>query len=191
MVKIKNINDYYDKMYELYPDIPQKDIQRILKYFWKQIYLINSYGGDVQIDRSLWCFFGFMHTDSIRHFQQYVKKICNKLRILFKRKHVQWDGYYYFALTDSQYENMISKVKPKSRKNKVLDFGNQVLYKIYDECSVKRHFCKYIYRIPIGVDLGFAIYKPNFRSNKAELVTTREKLKFKDILVTNYKYQFL
>nr|DAD58237.1 MAG TPA: hypothetical protein [Bacteriophage sp.]DAM10009.1 MAG TPA: hypothetical protein [Caudoviricetes sp.]DAO31348.1 MAG TPA: hypothetical protein [Crassvirales sp.]DAK96704.1 MAG TPA: hypothetical protein [Bacteriophage sp.]DAO19116.1 MAG TPA: hypothetical protein [Caudoviricetes sp.] len=27
-----------------------------------------------------------------------------KLRVMYKRKKIKWDGYYYFALTRPQYE---------------------------------------------------------------------------------------
>ena len=34
-------------------------------------------------------------------------------------------------------------------------------------------------------------YIPDFKSDKAELILTRDPLKFKDILVSNNKYEFL
>jgi hypothetical protein len=40
------------------------------------------------------------------------------------------------------------------------------------------------------VDLGFIRYKENYISDKAELILEREPLKFSDILVSNYDYQF-
>ena len=36
--------------------------------------------------------------DSLQHFIYYKTKLKTKLRILYKRNKIQWDGYYYFSL---------------------------------------------------------------------------------------------
>ena len=56
---IKTIKDYFKKIQELYPKILISDIKRILTYGWKQLYLLNSYGGDLQArDGLFWCYIG-------------------------------------------------------------------------------------------------------------------------------------
>ena len=32
IMQIKRISDYYEALYELYPEVPKKDIERILNY---------------------------------------------------------------------------------------------------------------------------------------------------------------
>lgn len=189
MLKYKTLKDYYDKVQELYPEIPKEDIKTILQFMWKQVFLTCHYGADVTINTpKLKCYIGNMRFDSVRHHAQYINKLSTKLRILFKRKKVEWDGYYYFALTDKEYESYLEQ---KKRRIKKINYGNQVLFKIYDECSIKSYDCKYIFKVPAVADLGYSYYKENYTTKNAELVTTRDKLKFKDILVSNYKYQFL
>jgi hypothetical protein len=100
--QIKTVNDYYEEMYKLFPQISKKDIQRILNYGFKSLYLHNSYGGDTLItDSNFWCYIGTLRNDSLKHFKYYINKLSVKLRILYKRKKIQWNGYYYFALTDT------------------------------------------------------------------------------------------
>ena len=41
------------------------------------------------------------------------------------------------------------------------------------------------------VDFGISLYKKELTTDKAELILVREPLKFKDILLTNYNYQFI
>jgi hypothetical protein len=45
-MEIKTVKDYYEDMYQLFPEVPKKDIQRILNFGFKTLYLHNSYGGD-------------------------------------------------------------------------------------------------------------------------------------------------
>lgn len=75
-------------------------MKRILNFSWKSLYLHNSYGGDTFItDKDIWCYIGYLKYDSIKHFLYYIKKLTVKLRVLYKRKKIPWDGYYYFALS--------------------------------------------------------------------------------------------
>jgi hypothetical protein len=48
-----------------------------------------------------------------------------------------------------------------------------------------------IFRISLHADLGLSLYKPNFETDKAELILKRDPLSFKDILASNYQYQYV
>lgn len=189
MVNIKSIKDYYEPLCQMYPNLPKEDVKRILNFMWRQVFLTCSYGADINVFTSkIKCFFGDLRLDSIAHCRQYINKMTVKLRILYKRRNIQWDGYYYFALTDKEYENYLLQKKQKKRS---IYYGNQVLFKIYDECSIRSYDCSYIFKVPIKQDKGFTVYNKDYIASNAKLVTTRDKLKLKDILVSNYKYQFL
>lgn len=192
MGKLKTIHDYYDKMYELFPTIREQDIRKILNYGWKQVYLLNSYGGDLEIsNNTFWLFFGRMSKDSLCHFQRYVKKLCLKFRILYKRRRIQWDGYYYFALTDRQQEELEKSIKRKGRPRKWKCYGNQILFKILDECKVREYNRRYIYKVPLLTDIGFTVYKPNYITDKAELIEVREGKDFKNVMVYYNNFKLL
>lgn len=191
-MELKGVKDYYEEMYQLFPDVPKRDIQRILNFGFKSLYLHNSYGGDTLIqDSNFWCYIGKLRKDSIKHFIYYKNKLATKIRILYKRKKIPWDGYYYFALTESQYQNVLNQQKGKGRKRKHFNYGNQILYKILDECKLRYSNRKYIYRVPFISELGYSFYKENYNTGEAELIETRDVQKFKDILVTNYDYETL
>jgi hypothetical protein len=77
------------------------DIKRILTYSWKVLYLHNSYGGDTLIkDSTMWFYIGNLKKDPIKHFLYYINKLSIRLRVLYRKKKIPWDGYYYFALTE-------------------------------------------------------------------------------------------
>lgn len=188
----KTIQDYYEAIATEYPEIPIQDIKRILQYGWKSLYLHNSYGGDVLLHRKdFWFYSGRLMNNSIKYFDYYAKKMKIKLRVLYKRKKIKWDGYYYFALTQKQYEDYLSQKNHRGRPRKIFNFGNIVLYKIYDECNIIEHGNIAIFRVKVKYEKGFTIYEENFKTGDSELILLREPLKFEDILLSKYEYQYI
>lgn len=188
----KSIQDYYEKMYELYPTLPKSDIKRILQYGWKSLYLHNSYGGDVLINRQgFWFYCGQLMGNSVKWFEYYKRKMRIKLRVLYKRKQIPWNGYYYFALSQPQYEEYLGQKNRRGRPKKKFTFNNHVLYKIYDECNITESGKVAIFRIPMPLDLGFTTYKEQLITDKAELILVRDPLKLEDILLSVYDYEYL
>ena len=188
----KTIQDYYEQVYKEYPNIPKSDIKRILQYGWKSLYLHNSYGGDVLLSRlGFWFYCGQLMCDSIKWFNYYKKKMIVKLRILYKRKQIEWDGYYYFALSKNQYEKYLSQKNKKGRPKKIFTFNKVFLYKIYDECNISENNKIAIFKIPMLLDMGFTNYKEQLITDKAELCLVRQPLKLNDILLSNYDYEFI
>lgn len=191
-MRLKTIQDYYEQISQEYPNIPLSDIKRILQYGWKSLYLHNSYGGDVLLHRKdFWFYSGRLMNDSIKYFDYYAKKMKIKLRVLYKRKKIKWDGYYYFALTQKQYEDYLSQKNHRGRPRKIFNFGNTVLYKIYDECNIIEHGNIAIFRVKMKYEKGFTIYEENFKTGDSELILLREPLKFEDILLSKYEYQYI
>ena len=182
----KTTKDYYDKVSEAFPEVPKKDIERIMNYGWKSVYLHNVYGGDTILkddSKNKFLFYiGNLTFDSLKHFQYYVKKMIVKIRVLYNRAKTQWDGYYYFALSDNQYQNYLSQQKSKGRKRKYFTFDNTImLYKIFKECKVAEYNKKYFFKIPTGTDLGYRYLKKDFRTDKAEYLGELESNGFKTI----------
>lgn len=186
----KTINDYYEQLYKEFPSIPKSDIKRILQYGWKQLYLHNSYGCDVILQRgNFWMYCGKLMKNSLEYFKYYQRKLKTKLRILYKRYQAQWDGYYYFALPQDKYDQYKSQKSKRGRPKKKFTFKNIVLRKIYDECVIEDSWGVAIFRIPMLGDLGFDKFLESITTDKAELVTEKSPTKMSDILTSNYDYQ--
>lgn len=186
------LNDYYEQMYELFPDISKVDMKRILTFAWKSLYLHNSYGGDTLISgKDFWCYIGNLYKDSLKHFYYYIRKLTVKLRVIYRRRKVEWDGYYYFALSDSQYQRYLEQKKKRGRPRKHFDFGTVFLYQIFDECKINEYYKRYIFRIPYISRLKIKQFVQHLVSDKAEMILVREPLKFKDILVYDNDYELL
>lgn len=188
----KTIKDYYNQLYMIFPSISKSDINRILTFSWKSLYLHNSYGGDTLIaDKDIWCYIGNLKKDPLKHFYYYIRKLTVKLRVLYRRKQIKWDGYYYFALSDQQYQSYLEQKNKRGRPRKYFKFGTVYLYKILDECKINEHYKKYIFRIPYISELKIKQFTRDLVTSDAELLLTREPFKFKDILVYENEYEFL
>lgn len=186
------IKDYYQQMYKLFPDVSEHDINKILNFSWKALYLHNSYGGDTLVSgNNFWCYIGNLNKNPLQHFYYYIRKLTVKLRVLYKRRNIEWDGYYYFALSNSQYQHYIEQKNKRGRPRKYFDFGTIFLYQILDECKINEYYKKYIFRIPYVSRLKIKQFVQHLVSDKAELILTRDPLKFKDILVYDNEYDFI
>lgn len=191
-METKQYTDYLEQLQYKFPLVDPKDIKRIWRFFLKSLYLSCTYGGDVFLkDATLWCYIGSLRNNSLHHYNYYIDKLCKKLRILYKRKKIQWDGYYYFALSDTGYQNYISQKKSRGRPRKYFKYGAVVLYKIKGECELRNNSKRYIFKVPYNVLLGDTLFIRDFKSDKAELIETRDPMKFEDILTTNNKYDIL
>lgn len=190
--KEKTLKDYLKEIYNMFPKISQTDIDKILKFSWRSIYIHNSYGGDVLISgKGFWYYIGKLKRSPLDHFHYYIKKLTVKLRVLYRRKKIDWNGYYYFALSESQYQFYLSQINHKGRPKKYFNFGAVYLYQILDECKINEYYKKYIFRIPYISKLKIKLFNNNLISDKAELILQRSPLKFKDILVNDNEYEFL
>lgn len=188
----KYIKDYYIVMHKKFPKIPLSDLKRILNFSWKSLYLHNSYGGDTFItDKELWCYIGYLKKDSIKYFLYYIKKLSLKIRVLYKRNKIKWNGYYYFTLSENQYQEYLKQKNKKGRRRKKFTFNNIFFYQILDECKLQEHANKYIFRVPFISQVKYKFYKEQLITDKAELIIIREPLKFKDILIYENEYEFL
>ena len=191
-MELKKAQDYYEQLYELYPDIPKRDISRIMQYGLKAFLMHNNYGGDVLLQSpSMWLYCGRLMKDPVKYFEYYKRKMIIKLRINHKRLEIPWDGYFYFSLHKNQYEEYLKQKNKTGRPKKHFNYGNVILYKYFDECNLRNSGAVAIFKIPLHLDFGLSIYKPNFKSDEAQLILEREPLKFNDILASNYKYQFI
>lgn len=180
------IKDYYQQIYELFPSVLPQDINRILNFSWKSLYLHNSYGGDTLVsEKGFWCYIGNLKKDSLQHFYYYIRKLTVKLRVLYRRRNLKWDGNYYFALSNSQYKNYQEQKNKKGRPKKYFNFGSVYLYQLLDECKVNELSKRYIFKIPYITKVKMKFFIKELITDKAELIIQRNPYKFADILDIN------
>ena len=125
-------------MQKLYPEVPLTDLKRILNYGWKSLYLHISRGANVIIDDcTFWSFVGEIALDTARQLRSYVNTLTIKIRLCTSRKNIPWDGYYYFALSEEEYQDYKSQINALGRPKITFTFKDVIAYKLLDECILK------------------------------------------------------
>ena len=172
---IKRVSDYIDKLQEMYPQLHKKDIERMVNYGWRMFYYYNLRGCDVITAKSRkgkWLYCGSLFIDSVKHFKYYRKKLMRKIRVLWALKHRQWDGYYYTAITDNEYQQIkYTFGRPKTN----LTVHNKVLFKIKNEAFVFYHTARYFIRCKLPIDYGYTIHKETCKCKDVKLILDRER----------------
>lgn len=186
-MKETKVDDYLEELQKQFPDIPQRELKRILVYGWKMILQYIKNGQSISItSNSFFMHIGHLTTDALVNFNTYCKKLANRISYMFRRTKSKWDGYYYFTRTENQYKEYLLQNK---KKYKI--FKNVILYKIFDVARLKDHSNPYIFRIPSEYIYTKSKYLEEFRTNKAEFIGQRDPVNMQDILVTNNKYKYI
>ena len=186
-MKLTTINDYVYDLKEKFPEVSQTDLKRILNYCWKMIYLYNSKGLDTLVkDHDIIFYIGKLTSDPLTNFKYYIKKLAKRIRYMFIRTNSEWDGYYYFARTESQYLKYL-----KENRKKYHVFDNIVCYKLLEECKIKEYNKRYIFRFKNETTNRFIKFYPNLKIKDAELVIQRDPMSMQDLMVSLNKYKYI
>lgn len=189
------VNDYLPKLQEMFPTIKKSDLKRMAEYGWRMFYFYNLRGCDTVIDskkHKFWMYCGDLYDDSVKFYNYYRKRLRCKLRVLYAKKKIAWDGYYYTFLNDDEYKEILNKKKRRGRPKKYYHFKDKLSFKIQDEAKLYYNWAKYIIKFKYNVDMGYSFHKNDLKCEDFEIVLERESPdKFKDILITNAKYELL
>ena len=103
---LKEVKDYIPELQKKFPYLCKKDIKTIVDYGWRALYYYTLFGCDTLVTKQgFWCYIGFLTKDSFKHFNYYIKKLCRKIKMIYrKNKGIKdWDGYYYIGLNEEEY----------------------------------------------------------------------------------------
>lgn len=172
-MNIVTCEKYYDKVKEKWPELTKKQIDKIIKRGLRSLYLYNLYGGDVLLKHKKYTmYFGRLFYSNLVFYKYWKIKWKIKLRIQYKKHKTQYDGYYYFGLTDELFKEYRSKIKPKGRRRRRYKFEKLMLFKILDECLLQHQF-KHIFRIRYPEDCGFTMYKTEYLASDFDYILKR------------------
>lgn len=172
---IKRVSDYIDTLQDLYPNVPRKDIERIVNYGWRMFYYYTLRGCDIVINNSknkTWTYCGSLFNNSISHFMYYRSKLRRKIRTLWALKKRKWDNYYYTAITLEEY-NKIKKKAGRPPTNLIVN--NKTFFKIKNEAFVFYHTAKYFIKCKLPIDYGYKVHKEIQKCKDVKLILVRER----------------
>lgn len=188
----KYVDDYLPKLQEMFPTLSRKDLKRMVEYGWRMFYFYNLRGCDTVITsrkNNYWMYCGNLTDDSVKHFNYYRNKLRKKLRVMYAKKKIQWDGYYYTSLTKEEYDNLTKK---KGRPRKNYTFKNKTSFKILDEAKLYFQGPKYIIKYKYNTDMGYSFDKEVLKCTDVEVVFVKDTPDtFKDVMIYDNKYDLL
>lgn len=172
-MKFTNIDDYVDKVAEKFPTIPKKSIRRILEFGSRSFYANTYYGGDILLKSpyfTLYC--GNVHNNNMTFYRYWILKYKIKYRILYIRRKKIYDGYYYFGLTEENYQAYKQHLRSKTKRRQKITFKDLYTFKLLEECILWRHY-EHFFRIPIKEEGRFVIKFDELTTRDAEYIGKR------------------
>ena len=173
-MELKQIQDYYDQVKEQFPDLEMWEIDKILKHGMRSFYMVNVYGADVLLKhKNFTMYFGKLFRNNLIFYKYWRLKHKIKLRIKWKRDKRQWDGYYYFGLTEENYQSYFKNKKGRIKKK--INIQKLYGYKIPEECFLDQKL-KYFFKFK-HEDVGFTLYYEEYLIRNIEYVGYKDKNK--------------
>ena len=164
---VKTVDDYVDVVSERFPILSKKEIKRILTYGFRMFAYVNKYGCDFLIKddatTKFSLFVGKLTFDSLKHYQNGVKKWALKERLLSKLRKDEWDGYYYFPLYPKHVEAFDKAYNCK--KTKIITIEHAFCRKLRAEFN-KDKGIRRIVKFKYTVDCGYQFYVPKMKIRK-------------------------
>lgn len=184
-MEFRYVDDYVDRVHERFPKISKKAIKRILQFGLKSFYTHNLYGGDVLLKSPYFTLYsGRMFRSNLVFYKYWKIKYKIKFRIKYKRDKKQYDGYYYFGLSEEEYQDYKSQVKKSGRRRQKFTFKKVYAYKLLDECLLDRKN-KHFFRFEFPTDVGFTFYKTDYSIKNFDYIAKRNS--DKSIEFVNYE----
>ncbi len=174
-MQLKYIDDYYEQVKEYYPDLCFEDYKDIVTRGFRTMYLFSNKGADVYLASKKWKFSAyigklFKKKDLWERYKSIKYKLKQRLLYVYQTK--IWNGKYYFAFTQEEYDKYIPK-KSGRIKNKIT-FDKLKLYKAEKEpfCDSKK--LKYLFELTGEPDQGMFCCKRNYTTRNITLIATRD-----------------
>lgn len=164
-MKVKYVKDYLDQVHERFPEMDKKEINKILLYGFKVFYALNNFGADIILSEKKYLKF-LMYTGRLyNRFDLYYKysliKYAVKYRIMDRRKKTEWDGYYYFGMTDEMYRFYESQ-----EDEEVKIFENIMLYRLLEELKTHNQY-KHYFKVKYDKYKGYKFFLENYETSDA------------------------
>lgn len=137
---------FISDVYKQFPQLSKKEIDKLLKQGFLRLNSVIKSRSAVALKSQKWfnwtAYFGELHYDEQKRFNQHVYLMERKLRKLDYWKKTPFDEYYYIAMHQKQFEEWVT-LNNKART--LLTFKNVLAKKLIEEC-VHRYNPAYIFR---------------------------------------------
>ncbi len=192
MAKYRTYHDFLPQLQKEYPWLKRGDIIKILRFGFSNLDKLMRGNMDffTSDQNGFLAYFGDIIANRYRLLRYYKEKLQKRIRYLYIKRRVIWDGYYYFGITENQYMNILRQ-NPKLLKSKTITFKKIKLYQIFDECRMANRNHQHFFRIPYTVNMGFQFSLEYLNTKNAEVIFHRRIMTFDELLVNRTEYDLL
>ena len=174
-MELTTCDKYYDKILEKFPELTYRQVDKIVKHGLSSLYLYNLYGGDVLLKHPKYTmYFGKLFKSNNIFHKYWMLKWKIKLRIKYKKAKTKYDGYYYFGLSENEFQEYKKKIKSTGRRREKFQFKKLFLFKMLEECLIHSEF-SHFFRIKFPEDCGFVMYKQEWVARDFDYIYKRGK----------------
>ena len=176
MEVFKTYKDYMDRVCEKFPTIDRKTIDKILNYGFRMFHYTHWAGLDTWNKTDYFSMYtGKLFMDDIKQYHYWRWKRKRKMRYLYRKERRIYDGYYYFGLTQKEFEYWQEQTKEKVKKRRqIIHFNYIYAYKSMEEAFVDKSR-KYFFKLSYPADVGWSLYKEDVRTRNAKYFAYRGK----------------
>lgn len=161
---IKELDYYVEKLYPLYRYIPKKTFRQILQHGFQRYFEIARKGGAIYIgDSRFTSLCGYLNTNPINILGTNKKYRNKKLHMQYLYTCQEYDGMYYFGITEEQKEKLFTK-----------ECEPITCYKIKEECLQDTRL-KYFYILYYPVDRGWKFTYSDIPKKDTEYFAYRDE----------------
>lgn len=134
-------NKYFDKVKEKFPELSEIQIEKIINYGLRALYMMTHYNVDIKCQQGrFFAYFGQILKDEKAYISYRRDKLTAKYRMLYSRAKKPYSGKYYFMLSEDMHNKM-----PKKKKGGEFPLPMVVAYKIREEAEL--HDGTYLYEL--------------------------------------------
>lgn len=169
-MKIKYVKDYVDEVHKKFPELKREEINKILLHGFKSYFSLNNFGGDVLFkdDKNKFLMYtGFLYKNYELYYKYSLFKQAVKLRVFDRWAKNQWDGYYYFGMTDEMY-----KFYESQEDEEVKIYENIMLFRLLDELKTYNQY-KHYFKVKYPEYKGYKFFLENYETSNAEYIYRR------------------
>ena len=179
---------YYEKVKERFPELTYREIDTIVKFGLRSLFINCGYGGDILLKAPYFTMYiGKIFKDKLKFVKYKILKQSIKLRIKYKRAKTQWDGYYYFGLTEDEFQEYLNNFriygqgnKSKGARRRKITFPKIKCYKILEECKIHPIY-KHIFKLKYPEDVGFTFWKENYATYNAQYILRKKDYEWEEV----------
>lgn len=142
-------NKYYSKIKEKFPELSDKQIEKICTYGLRALFMATNYNVDIKVQqKNFFAYFGETLLKSDLYFKYRKLKLTAKYRVLANRKKKPYSGKYYFVITEERYKKMKNK-----KGGKIIPYNDLTMYKLREEAEL--NLGSYLYEVDYPEDIGY------------------------------------